>query len=120
MRRVALAAEGERLEHRFDVRRINHDGASAVGLRGEEPVDGIRGDVGARKNLLLDFLDASVKLARLRVAGLERFDKILKAEMLGVEALGIDVLEDLAEIVIADHMSLEVGRLRNLDIATHR
>ncbi len=69
---------------------------------------------------LRDFLDAIVKVARLRVASLERLDIILKAEMLRVETLGIDVVEDLAEIVVADHMSLEVGRLRNFDVATHR
>ena len=67
-----------------------------------------------------DFLDPIVKFPRLRVAGLERLDKILKPEMLGVEILGIDVLENLAEIVIADRMSLQVGRFRNLDVSTHR
>ena len=69
---------------------------------------------------LRDFLDALVKFARLGIAGLERLDIILKAEMLRVETLGVDVLEDLAEIVVADDVSLEVGRFRNLDVATHR
>ena len=89
-------------------------------MRGEKPVNGAGGNVPARKNLLGDFLDPIVKFPRLRVAGLERLDKVLKAEMLGVEILGIDVLENLAEIVIADHMSLQVGRFRDLDVATHR
>jgi len=93
--------------------------AIAVGLRGEKSVDSIRGNVGAREYLLRDFLDAIVQLARLGIAGLERLDIVLKAEMLRVEALGIDVVKDLAEIVIANYVSLQVGRLRNLDVAPH-
>src|SRR5271156_4762206 len=99
MRRVALAAERERVEHGFAVGRIDHDGAIAVGLRGEESKDCVRGYVIARENLLRDFLDAIVQLARLGLAGLERLDIVLEAEMLDIERLRIDVVEDLAEIV---------------------
>src|SRR5208282_3097635 len=102
------------------VRRIDHDRAIAVGLRGKKPVNGVRRNVPARKNLLCDFLDPIVKFPRLRVAGLERLDKVLKPEMLGVKIFGIDVLENLAEIVIADSMSLQVGWFRDLDVSTHR
>src|SRR5271154_155740 len=120
MRRVALAAEGERLEHRLAVGRIRHNVAIAVGLRREKPENSVGGNVGARENLLRDFLDAIMKFARLGIAGLERLDIILKAEMLRVETLRVDVFEDLAEIIIANDVSLEVGRFRNLDVATHR
>jgi porphobilinogen deaminase len=51
-------------------------------LRGEKTVDSIRGNVGARENLLRDFLDAIVQLARLGIAGFERLDIVLKADML--------------------------------------